>query len=141
MNHSTLLTPEENRKLKQLVDEEGSLRAVAIVQMYLADSRLQWKYFKTGVLTLEASVRYNRVSLCLYDLTEGKRVWHQTLFNEMTYLDSTEQFHYFYGECSAVVGILRDLENGNFCSKCEEKDEEEEEADGEEEEEEKEGRE
>ncbi|BHF61933.1 hypothetical protein SprV_0100491300 [Sparganum proliferum] len=102
MNHSTLLTPEENRKLKQLVDEEGSLRAVAIVQMYLTDSRLQWKYFKTGVLTLEDSVRNNSVSLCLYDLTAGKRVWHQTLFNEMTYLDSTEQFHYFYGECSAV---------------------------------------
>ncbi|KAL7061450.1 hypothetical protein AAHC03_058 [Spirometra sp. Aus1] len=102
MNHSTHLTPEEDRTLKLLVEEEGCLRAVAIVQMYQTDSRFQWKYFKTGVLTVEASVRYNRVSLCIYDLTAGKRVWQQNLFREMTYLDSSPQFHCFYGECSAV---------------------------------------
>nr|VZH96253.1 unnamed protein product [Spirometra erinaceieuropaei] len=70
--------------------------------MYQTDSRFQWKYFKTGVLTVEASVRYDRVSLCIYDLTAGKRVWQQNLFREMTYLDSSPQFHCFYGECSAV---------------------------------------
>ncbi|BHF61936.1 hypothetical protein SprV_0100491600 [Sparganum proliferum] len=109
MNHSTLLTPEENRKLKQLVEEEGSLRAVAIVQMYLTDSRLQWKYFKTGVLTLEASVRYNRVSLCLYDLTitYDRQSWQHE--NHIGYVNGQLEVH---GSDRETVEVLLKILGG-----------------------------
>uniref|UniRef100_A0A0X3NGW8 Wiskott-Aldrich syndrome protein homolog n=3 Tax=Schistocephalus solidus TaxID=70667 RepID=A0A0X3NGW8_SCHSO len=101
-NNSVNLTKDENHQLQILVGETGALRAVAVVQMYEADSRGQWNYFKTGVVTVEDSKTGEYVRICLYDLNAVAKVWQQNLFKEMTYLSNIPQFHYFYGENSAV---------------------------------------
>ncbi|VDK29750.1 unnamed protein product [Dibothriocephalus latus] len=101
-NRSEHLTPDETKKLQEIAGYGGTLKALAIAQVYKGDTRLQWNYFKTGVVTVEDNPRNLYTCLCVYDVHAGKRCWTQNLFKEMAYIDNNPQFHCFHGDEGAV---------------------------------------
>ncbi|XP_076870708.1 uncharacterized protein LOC143521582 isoform X2 [Brachyhypopomus gauderio] len=119
---SSLLTTRENGLLFNLVGQDCSVSACAVVQLYLATSpregqKSQWEIYSCGVLCLVRDRKLNSTFMRLFSVKRAKLLWEQELYTPFEYSTPCHYFHTFPSDdCRAGLNFANEEEACRFCS-------------------------
>ncbi|KPP66774.1 hypothetical protein Z043_114692, partial [Scleropages formosus] len=130
---SSLLSIQENERLVDLLGRRCvvcksalSLQtlATAVVQLFMAlpHSPLEWNLQHCGVLCFVKDNPRRSYFIRLFDIKEGKQIWEQEVYNQMTYSSSHTFFHMFPADdCQVGLNFASEQEAELFRVTVEEK--------------------
>ncbi|KAM9475267.1 WASP actin nucleation promoting factor b [Clarias gariepinus] len=121
---SSLLSIQENERLVDLLGRRCVALATAVVQLYMAlpHSPAHWSLQHTGVVCFVKDNPRRSYFIRLYDIKEGKMIWEQELYNQMTYSSPKQFFHSFPADdCQVGLNFANDKESELFRITLEEK--------------------
>lgn len=121
---SDLLSIQENERLVDLLGRRCVTLATAVVQLYMAlpYSPAHWSLQYTGVVCFVKDNPRRSYFMRLYDIKEGKMIWEQELYNQMTYSDPKHFFHTFPADdCQVGFNFASEQESECFKNTIEEK--------------------
>ncbi|XP_076649481.1 uncharacterized protein LOC143357119 [Halictus rubicundus] len=101
-NHrgSTLLKPEENEQVFQLIGNRCQCLAAGVIQLYLTEPPMHKEWIKktTGIITLIRDNPRRSFFLRLYCLQRRAMIWEHEVYNAMDYRAPLSYFHTFEAE-------------------------------------------
>ncbi|KAF5895254.1 wiskott-Aldrich syndrome protein, partial [Clarias magur] len=121
---SSLLSIQENERLVDLLGRRCVALATAVVQLYMAlpHSPAHWSLQHTGVVCFVKDNPRRSYFIRLFDVKEGKMIWEQELYNQMTYSSPKQFFHSFPADnCQVGLNFANDNESELFRITLEEK--------------------
>ncbi|XP_053552129.1 actin nucleation-promoting factor WAS isoform X2 [Bombina bombina] len=119
---STLLMPQENQKVFQLLGRKCTTLATSVVQLYLAQNGDRWIKQYCGVLCFVKDNPKRSYFIRLFDLTEEKMLWEQELYQQLMYITPRPFFHTFPSdECQTGLNFADEDEAATFKAVVEEK--------------------
>ncbi|XP_075434411.1 actin nucleation-promoting factor WAS isoform X3 [Ascaphus truei] len=121
---STLLMPQENQKLFQLLGRKCMTLATTVAQLFLAlpHSSDHWAKQQSGILCLVKDNPRRSYFIQLYDLSDEKMVWEQELYQQLLYVTARPYFHTFPSDhCQAGLSFADEDEAAAFQEVVEEK--------------------
>nr|XP_033331884.1 neural Wiskott-Aldrich syndrome protein-like [Megalopta genalis] len=97
---STLLKPEENEQVLQLIGNRCQCLAAGVIQLYLTEPPLHKEWIKktTGIITLIRDNPRRSFFLRLYCLQRRAMIWEHEVYNAMDYKAPLIYFHTFEAE-------------------------------------------
>ncbi|TNM86755.1 hypothetical protein fugu_006985 [Takifugu bimaculatus] len=103
---SSLLRPQENEKLEELLGRRCASMASAVAQLYMAlpHSPSSWSLQHTGVVCFVKDNPQRSYFLRMFDLKAGRLVWEQELYNQLVYSSPKPYFHTFAAD-DCQVGL------------------------------------
>ncbi|XP_043248538.1 neural Wiskott-Aldrich syndrome protein-like [Colletes gigas] len=110
---STLLKPEENEQVFQLIGNRCQCLAAGIIQLYLTESPLHKEWIKktTGIITLIRDNPKRSFFLRLYCLQRKAMLWEHEVYNAMDYKAPLTYFHTFEAEdCMAAFNFASETD-------------------------------
>uniref|UniRef100_A0A3Q3NP57 WASP actin nucleation promoting factor a n=1 Tax=Mastacembelus armatus TaxID=205130 RepID=A0A3Q3NP57_9TELE len=110
---SSLLSPQENEKLEELMGRRCASMATAVAQLFMAlpHSPAMWSLQHTGVVCFVKDNPQRSYFIRMFDLKAGRQVWEQELYNQIVYSTPLPYFHTFAAD-DCQVGL-------NFCEQQE----------------------
>ncbi|MCJ8734962.1 hypothetical protein PDJAM_G00241520 [Pangasius djambal] len=121
---SSLLSIQENERLVDLLGRRCVTLATAVVQLYMAlpHSPAHWSLQHTGVVCFVKDNPRRSYFIRLYDIKEGKMIWEQELYTQMTYSSPKQFFHSFPADdCQVGLNFANEQESELFRNTLEEK--------------------
>ncbi|XP_054012510.1 actin nucleation-promoting factor WASL [Hylaeus anthracinus] len=110
---STLLKPEENEQVFQLIGNRCQCLAAGIIQLYLTEPPLHKEWIKktTGIITLIRDNPRRSFFLRLYCLQRKAMLWEHEVYNAMDYKAPLMYFHTFEAEdCMAAFNFASETD-------------------------------
>uniref|UniRef100_A0A674MHB3 WASP actin nucleation promoting factor n=1 Tax=Takifugu rubripes TaxID=31033 RepID=A0A674MHB3_TAKRU len=103
---SSLLRPQENEKLEELLGRRCASMASAVAQLYMAlpHSPSSWSLQHTGVVCFVKDNPQRSYFLRMFDLKAGRLMWEQELYNQFVYSSPKPYFHTFAAD-DCQVGL------------------------------------
>ncbi|KAG5282294.1 hypothetical protein AALO_G00054400 [Alosa alosa] len=101
---STLLTPQEQDQLQELLGRRCASLSTTVAQLFMAlpNSPGSWSLQYTGVLCFIKDNPQRSYFLRLFDIKTGKQLWEQEVFDQMSYRRTRPHFHTFAGDVCQV---------------------------------------
>ncbi|KAE8581923.1 hypothetical protein XENTR_v10019871 [Xenopus tropicalis] len=119
---SSLLLPQENQKVFQLLGRKCTTLATTVVQLLVVQGGDRWAKQFLGVLCLVKDNPRRSYYFQLFDLQEEKAVWEQELYEQLRYLPARPYFHTFCSdECQTGLNFADEAEAADFQVVVEEK--------------------
>ncbi|KAL1021004.1 hypothetical protein UPYG_G00007480 [Umbra pygmaea] len=121
---SSLLNPQENEQLEDLLGRRCASLATTVAQLYMAlpNSPTSWSLQHTGVACFVKDNPRRSYFIRLFDLKKGQMIWEQELYNQMDYHCPRPFFHTFAADdCQVGLNFTNDQEAENFLSVVDEK--------------------
>ncbi|XP_041953505.1 WASP actin nucleation promoting factor b isoform X2 [Alosa sapidissima] len=122
--HSVLLSIQENERVEDLLGRRCVTLATAVVQLYMAvpHSPNQWSLQHTAVVCFVKDNPRRSYFIRLFDIKDGKQIWEQELYEEMTYANPLTYFHTFPADdCQVGLNFASDQESAAFREAVEDK--------------------
>ena len=110
---STLLRPEENEQVFQLIGNRCQCLAAGVIQLYLTEPPLHKEWIKktTGIITLIRDNPRRSFFLRLYCLQRKAMLWEHEVYNAMDYKAPSMYFHTFEAEdCMAAFNFATETD-------------------------------
>ncbi|XP_051950188.1 actin nucleation-promoting factor WAS [Xyrauchen texanus] len=123
MGHS-LLSPQENERLEDLLGRRCVSLSSAVVQLFMAlpSEPTRWTFQQAGVVSFVKDSPQRSYFIRLYDMKAGKLVWEQEIYNQLMYQRAKLFFHTFPGDdCQVGLNFADVTEAENFFTVVEEK--------------------
>ncbi|XP_062315564.1 WASP actin nucleation promoting factor b [Osmerus eperlanus] len=123
-NLSILLSAEENESVVELLGRRCVTLSTAVIQLWMAlpHSSSQWSLQHTGVVCFVKDNPLRSYFVRLYDFKEGKLIWEQELYNQLTYHNPQIFFHTFAAdECQVGLNFSSEQEAETFRVSVQEK--------------------
>ncbi|XP_028307723.1 wiskott-Aldrich syndrome protein-like isoform X2 [Gouania willdenowi] len=110
---SSLLSPQENEKLEELLGRRCASVATAVAQLFMAlpQTPFTWSFQVTGVVCFVRDNPQRSYFIRMFDLKAGRQIWEQELYNQIVYAAPQTFFHTFPAD-DCQVGL-------NFCEQHE----------------------
>uniref|UniRef100_A0A4W5MDX2 WASP actin nucleation promoting factor a n=1 Tax=Hucho hucho TaxID=62062 RepID=A0A4W5MDX2_9TELE len=121
---SSLLNPQENERLEDLLGRRCASLATAVAQLYMAlpHSPICWSLQQTGVACFVKDNHRRSYFIRLFDVKKGKLIWEQELYNQMVYHCARPFFHTFAADdCQVGLNFANEQEAETFLSAVDEK--------------------
>uniref|UniRef100_A0A803JEA1 WASP actin nucleation promoting factor n=2 Tax=Xenopus tropicalis TaxID=8364 RepID=A0A803JEA1_XENTR len=118
---SSLLLPQENQKVFQLLGRKCTTLATTVVQLLVVQGGDRWAKQFLGVLCLVKDNPRRSYYFQLFDLQEEKAVWEQELYEQLRYLPARPYFHTFCSDCQTGLNFADEAEAADFQVVVEEK--------------------
>ncbi|KAA0714013.1 Wiskott-Aldrich syndrome protein [Triplophysa tibetana] len=121
---SSLLSPQENEKLEDLLGRRCQSLSSAVVQLLMAlpSDPTCWTPQQSGVVCFVKDSPLRSFFIRLYDLKAGKLVWEQEIYNQLMYQRPRPFFHTFPGDdCQVGLNFADVTEAECFFSVVEDK--------------------
>ncbi|XP_028850275.1 WASP actin nucleation promoting factor b isoform X2 [Denticeps clupeoides] len=123
-NLSVLLSIQENERVVDLLGRRCVALATAVVQLYMAvpHSPSEWSLQHTAVVCFVKDNPQRSYFIRLFDIKEGKLIWEQELYDQMTYATPLSYFHTFPADdCQVGLNFASEQESETFWSTVGEK--------------------
>ncbi|XP_074499645.1 WASP actin nucleation promoting factor b isoform X1 [Sebastes fasciatus] len=103
---SSLLSPQENERLDELLGRRCASMATAVAQLFMAlpHSPSTWSLQHTGVVCFIKDNPQRSYFIRMFDLKTGRHVWEQELYNQIIYSSPQPFFHTFAAD-DCQVGL------------------------------------
>ncbi|KAM9351256.1 WASP actin nucleation promoting factor b [Symphorus nematophorus] len=121
---SSLLSPQENEKLEDLLGRRCASMATAVAQLFMAlpHSPTMWSLQHTGVVCFVKDNPQRSYFIRMFDLKTGRLVWEQELYNQIVYSSPHPFFHTFAADdCQVGLNFATQQEAEAFQNAVEEK--------------------
>uniref|UniRef100_A0A8C7PM20 Wiskott-Aldrich syndrome protein-like n=1 Tax=Oncorhynchus mykiss TaxID=8022 RepID=A0A8C7PM20_ONCMY len=121
---SSLLSPQENERLEDLLGRRCASLATAVVQLYMAlpHSPTCWSLQHTGVACFTKDNPRRSYFIRLFDVKKGQLTWEQELYNQMIYHSPRPFFHAFAADdCQVGLNFVNEQESETFLCAVEDK--------------------
>nr|XP_015206245.1 PREDICTED: wiskott-Aldrich syndrome protein [Lepisosteus oculatus] len=121
---SSLLSPQENERVFDVLGRKCVTMATTVAQLHMAlpHSSSYWSLQHCGVLCFVKDNPKRSYFIRLYDIKEGTMIWEQELYNQFTYSSPKPYFHTFTADdCQAGLNFADEQEAANFQKHVEEK--------------------
>ncbi|XP_041802683.1 wiskott-Aldrich syndrome protein-like isoform X2 [Chelmon rostratus] len=121
---SSLLSPQENEKLEELLGRRCASTATAVAQLFMAlpHSPSVWSLQHTGVVCFVKDNPQRSYFIRMFDLKIGRTVWEQELYNQIVYSSPLPYFHTFAADdCQVGLNFATHQEAEAFQKAVEEK--------------------
>ncbi|KAM7405086.1 hypothetical protein PAMP_012371 [Pampus punctatissimus] len=94
---SSLLSPQENDKLEELLGRRCASMATAVAQLFMAlpHSSSVWSLQQTGVVCFVKDNPQRSYFIRMFDLKIGRQIWEQELYDQIVYSTPQPYFHTF----------------------------------------------
>uniref|UniRef100_A0A3B4DXH7 Si:dkey-197j19.6 n=1 Tax=Pygocentrus nattereri TaxID=42514 RepID=A0A3B4DXH7_PYGNA len=119
---SSLLSTRENGLLFNMLGQDCSASACAVVQLLMATAackgqKSEWKFHSCGVVCLVSDRKLQSSFIRLFSVKRAKLLWEQELYSPFEYLAPCPYFHTFPGdECRTGLNFADEEEAGCFYS-------------------------
>ncbi|CAM4716516.1 unnamed protein product [Leuciscus chuanchicus] len=120
----SLLSPQENERLEDLLGRRCVSLSSAVVQLLMAvpSEPNRWTPQQSGVVCFVKDSHQRSFFIRLFDLKAGKLVWEQEIYNQLMYQRVRPFFHTFPGDdCQVGLNFADITEAENFFAVVEEK--------------------
>ncbi|XP_036425475.1 wiskott-Aldrich syndrome protein [Colossoma macropomum] len=117
---SSLLSTRENGLLFNMLGQDCSASACAVVQLLMATAackgqKSEWKFHSCGVVCLVQDRKLQSSFIRLFSVKRAKLLWEQELYSPFEYLAPRPYFHTFPGdECRTGLNFADEEEAGRF---------------------------
>ncbi|XP_016317478.1 wiskott-Aldrich syndrome protein [Sinocyclocheilus anshuiensis] len=121
---SSLLSPQENERLEDLLGRRCVSLSSAVVQLLMAllSEPNRWTPQQSGVVCFVKDSPQRSFFIRLYDMKAGKLVWEQEIYNQLMYQRTRPFFHTFPGDdCQVGLNFADVGEAENFFAVVEDK--------------------
>ncbi|OCT66358.1 hypothetical protein XELAEV_18042614mg [Xenopus laevis] len=119
---SSLLLPQENQKLFQLLGRKCTTLATTVVQLLVAQGRDWWTKQFVGVMCLVKDNPRRSYFFQLFDLRAEKMVWEQEIYEQLNYNTPRLYFHTLCSnDCQTGLNFADEVEAAAFQLVIEEK--------------------
>ncbi|XP_041713855.1 wiskott-Aldrich syndrome protein [Coregonus clupeaformis] len=121
---SSLLSPQENERLEDLLGRRCASLATAVVQLFMAlpHSPTCWSLQHTGVACFVKDNVRRSYFIRLFDVKKGQLTWDQELYNQMVYHCPRPFFHAFAADdCQVGLNFVNEQEAETFLNAVEDK--------------------
>ncbi|XP_050972976.1 LOW QUALITY PROTEIN: actin nucleation-promoting factor WAS [Labeo rohita] len=121
---SSLLSPQENERLEDLLGRRCVSLSSAVVQLLMAlpSESNRWTPQQSGVVCFVKDSPQRSFFIRLYDIKAGKLVWEQEIYNQLMYKGPGLFFHTFPGDdCQVGLNFADVAEAESFFAVVEEK--------------------
>ncbi|KAK9970520.1 hypothetical protein ABG768_026458 [Culter alburnus] len=121
---SSLLSPQENERLEDLLGRRCVSLSSAVVQLLMAvpSDPNRWTPQQSGVVCFVKDSLQRSFFIRLYDIKAGKLVWEQEIYNQLMYQRVKPFFHTFPGDdCQVGLNFADVTEAENFFAVVEDK--------------------
>ncbi|KAM4611116.1 actin nucleation-promoting factor WAS-like [Polymixia lowei] len=121
---NSVLSPQENEKIEDLLGRRCASMATAVVQLFMAlpHSPSSWSLQHTGVVCFVKDNPQRSYFIRLFDVKAGKLVWEQELYNQIVYSRPCPFFHTFAADdCQVGLNFTSAQEAEFFLNAVEEK--------------------
>ncbi|CDQ79271.1 unnamed protein product [Oncorhynchus mykiss] len=121
---SSLLSPQENERLEDLLGRRCASLATTVAQLYMAlpHSPTCWSLQQTGVACFVKDNHRRSYFIRLFDVKKGQLIWEQELYNQMVYHCARPFFHTFAADdCQVGLNFADEQEAETFLSAVDEK--------------------
>ncbi|XP_056116907.1 actin nucleation-promoting factor WAS-like [Rhinichthys klamathensis goyatoka] len=101
----SLLSPQENERLEDLLGRRCVSLSSAVVQLLMAvpSEPNRWTPQQSGVVCFVKDSHQRSFFIRLFDLKAGKLVWEQEIYNQLMYQRVMAFFHTFPGDVSIYL--------------------------------------
>ncbi|KAM7411456.1 hypothetical protein PAMA_021446 [Pampus argenteus] len=114
---SSLLSPQENEKLEELLGRRCASMATAVVQLFMAlpHSSSIWSLQQTGVVCFVKDNLQRSYFIRMFDLKMGRQIWEQELYDQIVYSAPQPYFHTFAADdCQVGLNFAEQQEAASF---------------------------
>ncbi|XP_034394205.1 wiskott-Aldrich syndrome protein-like isoform X2 [Cyclopterus lumpus] len=121
---SSLLNPQENEQLEELLGRRCASMATAVAQLFMSlpHSPSMWSLQHTGVVCFIKDNLQRSYFIRMFDLKTGRQVWEQEVYNQIVYSSPRLFFHTFAADdCQVGLNFAVQQEAEVFQNAVEEK--------------------
>uniref|UniRef100_A0A3P8WUQ3 WASP actin nucleation promoting factor n=1 Tax=Cynoglossus semilaevis TaxID=244447 RepID=A0A3P8WUQ3_CYNSE len=123
-SRSSLLSPQENEMVEELLGRRCASMATAVAQLFMAlpHSPSTWSLQHTGVVCMVKDNPQRSYFIRMFDLKAGRQIWEQELYNQIVYSSPRPFFHTFPADdCLAGLNFAKEQEANLFQQAIQEK--------------------